>query len=279
MLIDTHCHLNFAAYKDDIDEVVQRTIDAEVRVINVGSQYSTSQRAVEMAEKYPDNFYAAIGLHPIHMFDMHVDESELSFKTRKEEFSPEAYEKLAQSKKVVAIGEMGIDYFHVPENVPKREFARIQQWGFLKGVALAKKLKLPMILHCRGSKEDMAKAYNDMLRLLKESDYNNGVVHCYTADREIARKFINAGFMISFTGIITYPKTDELAKVVKEMPMDRLMIETDAPYLAPQLVRGKRNEPRYVGYIADCVAEIKGITYNEVEETTTNNAMKFFKLN
>jgi TatD DNase family protein len=112
----------------------------------------------------------------------------------------------------------------------------------------------------------------------KEADFNNGVVHCFTADWTIAKKFLDAGFMISFTGIITYPKTSKLEEVVKKTPLDRMMVETDAPYLAPQMVRGKRNEPRFVRYVADRVAEIKKISYDEVAEATTNNANKFFNL-
>lgn len=278
MLIDTHAHLNFAAYKDDIEEVIKRTKTEDTKVINVGSQYSTSQRAVEMAEKHASHFYAAVGLHPIHLFDMHVDESEVGFKTRKEEFSTESYKKLASSPQVVAIGEMGIDYFHRPDEVPIREFERIQKWNFLKGINLAKELGLPLILHCRGSKENETKAYIDMLGVLKEGKYNKGVVHCYTADWETAKKFLDAGFMISFTGIITFPKTAKLAEVVRKTPIDRIMIETDSPYLAPQIVRGKRNEPRYVRYVASRVAEIKGLDYDEVEEKTFSNAEKFFKL-
>lgn len=278
MLIDTHAHLNFAAYKDDIDEVIKRTKTEDTKVINVGSQFSTSQRAVELATKNASHFYAAVGLHPIHLFEMHVDESESVFKTRKEEFDSEAYRKLASSPQVVAIGEMGIDYFHQPKDVPTREFERIQKWNFQKGINLAKELDLPLILHCRGSKENETKAYHDMLAVLKESDYNRGVVHCYTSDWVTAKKFLDAGFMISFTGIITFPKTTKLAEVVRKTPIDRIMIETDSPYLAPQIVRGKRNEPRYVRYVASRVAEIKGLDYDEVEEKTTSNAEKFFKL-
>lgn len=278
MLIDTHCHLNFAAYKEDVDEVVERTRQAGMKVIVVGSQYSTSQRAVTMAEVHSDFMYAAVGLHPIHLFEMNVDESEMPFRTRKEEFSAEKYATLAASKRVVAIGEMGIDYFHVPDDVPKREFQRIQEWGFLKGVQLAKKLGLPVIVHTRGAKDNPGLAYTYMLKILKEADYHNAVVHCYTENWEIAKKILDAGLMISFTGIITYPKTHELEKVVKNTPLDRMMVETDSPYLAPQMVRGKRNEPRHARYVADRVAEIKKLTYTEVEEQTGKNAQSFFKL-
>ncbi len=278
MLIDTHAHLNFAAYKDDIDDVMQRITAEGMKVVNVGSQFSTSERAVKLADQYPDTCYAAVGLHPIHLFEMEVDESEQPFTTRQEEFVSEQYERLCKHHGVVAIGEMGIDYFHLPPNISQLDFEHKQRWTFLKGIKLAKKLQLPLILHCRGSKGDEEKAYRHMLQVLKEGDYYNAVLHCYSATWDIAKKFLSAGCMISFTGIVTYPKTKELEKVVKNIPLDRIMIETDAPYLAPQFVRGKRNEPRFVRYIADRIAEIKKLPFEEVEEATTQNAIKFFQL-
>jgi len=278
MLIDTHAHLNFAAYKNDLEDVVGRIQQEDMKVINVGSQMSTSKRAIELAEKYPNNMYAAIGLHPIHLFASDVDESEIPFVSRQEDFNSDKNQKLAESPKVVAIGEMGIDYFHVPKSVDKYEFEHKQKWAFIKGIQLAKKINLPVILHCRGANNDVAKAYDDMLNVLKQENFNNAVIHCFSADWPVAKKFVDEEFMISFTGIITYPKTNKLAQVVKKTPMDQLMVETDAPYLAPQIMRGKRNEPRFVRYVADRVAEIKDISYDEVEEATTNNANKFFKL-
>ncbi|MDD5040118.1 MAG: TatD family hydrolase [Patescibacteria group bacterium] len=278
MLIDTHAHLNFSAYKNDLDEVMQRIIDDGMRVINVGSQYSTSERAVKLANEHPGVCYAAIGLHPIHLFDMEVDEAEMPFTTRQEKFSAERYQALARDPHVVAIGEMGLDYFHRPPKIKEEEFERAQRWTFLKGVQLAMKLRLPIILHCRGAKGDEHRPYLHMLKVLKEAGYSRGVLHCFTADWPIAKQFLDAGFMISFTGVITYPKTKLLEEAVKKTPLDRLMVETDAPYLAPQMVRGKRNEPRFVRYVADRVAELKGITYEEVEEQTGKNATEFFRL-
>lgn len=278
MLIDTHAHLNFAAFKDDIKEVVGRVEADGMKVINVGSQLSTSKRAIELAQQYPDTLYAAVGLHPIHLFEMEVDEVEIPFKTRVEEFSSEAYENLGQRSGVVAIGETGIDYFHQPGKVSTTEFKTKQKWTFLKQLQLAKKLDLPVIVHCRGEKAAMAQAYRDAARIIKDFGYTRAVVHCFTADWESAKLFLDLGLFVSFTGVITYPKTDVLAHVVKKAPLERIMAETDAPYLAPQLVRGKRNEPRFVRYVADRIAEIKGVTYDEVEKRTTENAIDFFKL-
>jgi len=278
MLIDTHSHLNFVAYNDDCGTVIQRIIEAGMKVINVGSQFSTSQRAVELAEKHPDILYAAVGLHPIHLFELEFDESEMPYKTRAEEFRSEAYEKLSHRKNVVAIGETGIDYFKKPGNINKGEFANKQKWTFLKELQLAKKLDLPVILHCRGSKDEMAKAYDDMLVVLKDFEYKKGVIHCFTADWQIAKRFLDLGLMISFTGVVTYPKTEKLATVVRKTPLEKIMIETDAPFLAPQAKRGQRNEPLYVRYVAEKIAEIKKLPYDVVENVTTRNAIEFFKL-
>ncbi|MBI5037823.1 MAG: TatD family hydrolase [Candidatus Kerfeldbacteria bacterium] len=278
MLIDTHCHLNFAAYRDDLDAVIQRTRDEHVRVINVGSQYSTSQRAVKLAKEHPGQMFAAVGLHPIHLFDMDVDEGEDSFHTRREEFKTEDYAELAQAPGVVAIGEMGIDYYHKPTGISDDEFIQKQKWTFIKAIQLAQKINKPIIIHTRGAKADPARAYVDMLELITEANFSNAVVHCFTEDWVIAKKILDAGLMISFTGIITFPKTHKLEEVVKKTPLDSMMVETDSPYLAPQLVRGKRNEPRYVRYVVDRIAQIKGLSYEEVEVQTTKNAETFFKL-
>ncbi|MFH0804580.1 MAG: TatD family hydrolase [Patescibacteria group bacterium] len=278
MLIDTHAHLNFSAYQDDGPAVAARIQAAGMKVINVGSQYTTSERAVALAAQYPGTMYAAVGLHPIHLFDAEVDEGEVHFQSRREEFDVARYRQLAQQPGVVAIGEMGIDYFHVPAGVERRLFERTQQDAFALGVSLARELSLPIILHCRGARGDESRAYLDMLGVLREVGYSRGVVHCYTADWPTAEMFLSAGFMISFTGIITYPKTVALAEVVSRVPLDRMMVETDAPYLAPQAVRGQRNEPVYVRYVAERIAQIKQLPYDEVEQATTATAQSFFKI-
>lgn len=278
MLIDTHAHLNFGAFKEDVDDVIKRIREDGMKVINVGSQLSTSRRAVELARKYPDTFYAAVGMHPIHLFELEFDIEEMPFRTHPEEFRSEAYEQLTREPNVVAIGECGIDYFQAPINITKTEFKQKQKWTFLKQLQLAKQVGLPLILHCRGDREDMRRAYHDMLAIIKEFGYYRGVIHCFTADWSVAREFLDLGFMISFTGIITYPQTASLATVVKKAPLDRIMIETDAPYLTPQLVRGQRNEPQFVRYVAARIAEIKGLSYDEVVEETSKNAIEFFNL-
>ena len=277
-LIDTHCHLNFSAYKDDLASVITRTLDAGMRVINVGSQNTTSQRAVDLAKKYPGKMFAAVALHPLHLFETYVDEVEIPFKTREEVFDPTFYGELAKHPGVVAIGECGLDYYRVPDGVDEAAFVQKQKDNFLKHIQLAQERNLPLILHVRASKAEPNRAYLETLEVLQHAEYNRGVVHCYTADVDTARKFLDAGFHISFTGIITFPNAKELLPVVQFVPMDRIMVETDAPYLSPQPVRGKRNEPLYVQYVAQKIAEVKGIQVSAVEEQTTKNAETFFNL-
>lgn len=278
MLIDTHAHLNFAAFKSDVHDIIANCLANGMKIINVGSQYSTSQRAIDLAKQYSGSLYAAVGLHPIHLFEIEVDEIEIPFKTRPEEFRQKEFEELGGQPEVVAIGETGLDYFHKPKNVSKAEFKNKQKWTFLKQLELAKKLDKPVILHCRGDKEDNKRAYEDMAKILKDFGQIKGVIHCFGADVEIAKQFLDLGLMISFTGIITFPNAKILMPVVKNTPLDRIMVETDAPYLAPQAKRGQRNLPQYVKYIAEKIAEIKKIPYDIVENMTTQNAIEFFKL-
>ncbi len=278
MLVDTHCHLNFRAFKDDVDEVVKRTLDAGMKVINVGSQYSTSKRAVDLACQHIRQLYAAVALHPIHLFDVEVDEDEVKFHSRKEEFDRKQYEELAKDPGVVAIGENGLDYYRFPEGVDQKEVIAKQKDTFRKHLDLARDLELPFIVHCRSPKQKPDWAYEDIVEILKEYPGMQGVIHCFTASIPVARQFLDIGFHISFTGIITFPNAKDLVEVVKYVPLDRILVETDAPYLAPQQYRGKRNEPLYVRHVAEKIAEVKGVSYNEVEAQTTKNAVALFRL-
>ncbi len=277
-LIDTHCHLNFNAYKDDLDAVIQRTLAAGMRVINVGSQNTTSQRAVELAQKYPGQMFAAVALHPLHLHEVVVDEVEIPFTTREERFDHNYYKHLAQQPGVVAIGECGLDYYRVPDGVDDAAFKQKQKDVFLQHIQLAQEVSKPLILHTRASKNQPQVAYLDLLDVLQHAGYSRGVVHCYTGDLDTARKFLDAGFLLSFTGIITFPNASDLLSVVQYAPLDRIMVETDAPYLAPQQYRGKRNEPLYVRHVAEKIAEVKGVDYVTVEQQTTATAESFFHL-
>ena len=278
MLFDTHCHLQFKTYKEDLDQVLQRCNEKQMLLNVVGSQIDTSVCAVELAQKY-ENIYASVGLHPIHLFETHVDEEETSFKSREEDFDYDKYKTLAQNKKVIAIGECGLELFHLPENLDKEKILQKQKEVFIKQYELAQELCLPIIIHVRNAHEEMI----DLLKSLKKKI--NGVVHCYTADWNYAKQYLDLGLHIGFTSVITFPpkktepKTQEdLLEVVKNCPSDKLLIETDAPYLAPQVYRGQRCEPWMVEEVAKKIAEIRQKTTEEIIEITGKNAKKLFKI-
>ena len=253
MLIDSHAHVNFNSYKDDSDEVIRRSLDSDVWIINVGSQYNTSKRAVEMAERYKRRVYAAVALHPIHIDDF--------------DFDKEKYKKLASNPKVVAIGETGLDYYYIDEDEKIKE---LQKKVFKQHLELAKELNKPVIFHCR-------KAYNDLLSELQATSYKlQAVLHCFMGKKGQAQQFLDMGFYLGFNGLITYCR--DYDAVIKSTPLAKILIETDCPYLTPEPHRGKRNEPLYVKYVAEKIAEIKEVDFEKVAQQTTKNAKKLFNL-
>jgi TatD DNase family protein len=261
-MIDSHSHLNFNAFRDDWREVLKRSFDNGVTaMINIGSNYKTSERAVNIAKEY-QNCFVAVGLHPIH--------------TNDEEFDLEKYRKiiLENRKYLKAIGETGLDYFHQPANKEK------QKEVFLKHLDLAKEFDLPLILHCRGDVDHPIQAYEDLLTLLYATGHmSRGTIHCFSANWQIAQKFLDLDFYIGFTGIVTYKNCGEaLLEVVEKIPLEKMLIETDSPYLSPEPHRGERCEPRYVKFTAQKIAEIKKITLEEVIKQTTKNAKGLFKI-
>lgn len=278
MLIDTHAHVNFVAYKNDGDEVTNRALKENVWMINVGSEKDTSRRAVEYAKKYDKGVYAAVGLHPIHLkeqpIDAPVDEYETAeFKTTAEKFDYDFYKSLAQNEKVVAIGEIGLDYYHVTDNseqITKNKL--LQREVLLEQMSLASELGKPVIFHCR-------EAHDDLLTVLKEWELVGnkklrGVIHSFSGRWSQAQQYLAMGFYLGFNGIITFAR--DYDRVIKQMPLDRLLLETDCPYLTPIPFRGKRNEPAYVKYVAEKIAELRGISFEEVAEVTTKNAKSLF---
>lgn len=300
-LIDIHAHVNFNAFKEDSDEVMRRTLDQKVGMILVGSQIDTSERAVEFANNYGEGVWAAVGLHPVHLTEGYWDHKEIDlpraesrggasggvikgFKSRKEEFDHGLYYKLGVDNKTVAIGECGLDYFRVESN---EEVKKFQQETLRNQIHLAREVKKPLIIHCRPSGvvqgerppgTSLTDAYDDVLKILKEekADEIGGDIHFFVGDWAIAQKFLDFGFYLSFTGVITF--AHQYDEVVKNIPLDRIMIETDAPYVAPAPYRGRRNEPLYVAEVAKRIAELKGISYDEVAEATTKNAVTLFNL-
>jgi TatD DNase family protein len=283
MFIDTHAHVNFNAFKDDADEVIRRSLEADTWMVLVGSELKTSNRALTYANKYEKGVYAAIGLHPIHLQDAPIDNQEednnYSFTPRFEEFDYGSYEKLAKFEKVVAIGEIGLDYYHLDPTKDLPAAKKKQQEVFAQQLLLARSLDLPVIIHCR-------QAHDDLVTILQEfkKEYGHiiptdrpwGVVHCFSGDEDLAWKYFRLGLLISFTGLITFSKQwDDL---IRKTPLDKMMIETDTPYMTPEPYRGQRNEPILVQYVANRIADIKGIKIEKVAEVTSNTAKSFFRL-
>ncbi|MEQ6389470.1 TatD family hydrolase [Bacillaceae bacterium S4-13-58] len=254
MLFDTHVHLNVAQFADDYEEVIQRARAAGVEnMVVVGFDRETIPAAIELAEAY--NFiYAAVGWHPVDAIDM--EEEDLLW-----------LEELSSHPKVVALGEMGLDYHW--DKSPKD----IQKDVFRKQIQLAKKVKLPIVIHNR-------EATQDIVDILKEEDASEvgGIMHCFSGSVEVAEECVDMNFMISLGGPVTFKNAKKPKEVAEAIPLEKLLIETDCPFLTPHPYRGKRNEPSYVKLIAEKIAELKGITYEEVSKITTKNAQNVFKI-
>ncbi|MEK7586062.1 MAG: TatD family hydrolase [Patescibacteria group bacterium] len=282
--IDIHSHVNFKAFDEDRDEVIKRALDSDTWIINVGTQLGTSKKAVEMANQYEEGVYAIIGLHPIHTGASYHDEKELGeggveFTSRGESFDKDAYLELCKDKKVVAIGECGLDYFRcTPESIEK------QKKDFIKQIELANEVGKPLMLHIRNNEKaelmegapKAPNAYKDALELLKQYSKVKGDVHFFAGSLNIAKEFVDFGFTLSFTGVITFTK--DYDEVIRNTPLDMIMSETDAPYVAPVPYRGKRNEPVYVQEVAKKIAEIKGLSESEVAKAIIINAKRVFGL-
>ncbi|WP_416143811.1 TatD family hydrolase [Planococcus koreensis] len=254
MFVDTHVHLNADQYDEDLKEVIDRALESNVtKMIVIGFDRKTIERAIALAEQY-EFIYAVVGWHPVDAID--CTEEDLRW-----------IEELAAHDKVVGIGETGLDYHW--DKSPKD----IQQEVFRKQIRLAKKVKLPIIIHNREATEDV-------LRILKEegAEEVGGVMHCFGGSVETARESIAMNFMISLGGPVTFKNAKKPKEVAEAISLDHLLIETDAPYLAPHPYRGKRNEPSYVPLVAEEIARLKGISIEEVAAATTKNAEQFFKL-
>lgn len=266
-LFDSHAHLNFNGFKDDVSEVIKRSFDNGMEgIVNVGSRLDNSQKAVEQAQKY-DKIYASIGFHPDHLKEISKEKIPELIKS---------YKKLAQEDKVVAIGEIGFDNFYyqkgINEDTPENRSKEVLIFNSF--MELASNLDLPVIIHSREAEKETLEVVRNFAKKLKK----DGVVHCFTGSVEFAESLLDLNFYLGFTGIITYPKTENLAEVIKIMPIDKILVETDAPYLAPQVYRGQKNEPLYVLEVAKKIAEIKNMSAEEVVEQTTKNAKRLFDI-
>ncbi len=262
-LIDSHSHLQFSDFDSDRQEVLARMREKNIETIIIGGNSKESLAAINLAEQ--ENFFASIGLHPIHVQDGSGD----SFI---ESFDVKYFSELLKNTRVVGIGECGLDYFHGGENNKEK-----QKEVFQKQIKLAQDFKKPLILHIRANNN--FDAHQDVLDLLKNNNYQGeraGVVHFFSADWGIAKKFLDLGFYLSFTGVITF--THQYDEVVKNAPLEKILVETDCPYVAPEPFRGKRNEPIFVEYVAKKIAELKNISIEKVAVITTKNCIKLFDL-
>lgn len=276
--IDIHAHVNFKAFDEDRDAVIRRALDNNTHIINIGTQYDTSKKAVEMTNEY-DGVYACIGLHPIHTSASHHDENELGsntdFTSRGEIFDKEKYRELAKKGKVVGIGECGLDYYHMDKDSVEK-----QKIAFIAQIELANELNIPLMLHVRNSPTDKNhNAYFDVYELLKKYSKVKGVSHFFAGSVEDMKRFIEVGIYISFAGPVTYkpkPEICDYISVIKETPLDMILSDTDSPYVAPAPYRGKKNEPVYIKEIVKKIAEIKKIPEEDVAIAIVDNAKHLF---
>jgi len=271
--VDIHTHVNFAAFDADREEVVRRAADAGVAMINVGTQADTSRKAIEMAERY-ENCYAIVGLHPVHTTKSHHDEKELGeggkeFVSHGESFDPALYREMLKHPKVVGIGECGLDYYHLDEESIKK-----QKEDFEAQISLANEAGKPLMLHVRSNQA--RSAYRDALDILRASSKVGGNFHFFAGSWEEAKEILDAGFTLSFTGVVTFAR--QYDEVVRNAPLDRIMSETDAPYVSPKPFRGKRNEPTYVRETVKMIAEIRGEPLEKVALALRANADNAFGL-
>jgi len=275
-----------------MDEVIKRTLEKGVFLLTVGTQKDTSRYGCEVADHY-DGMWASVGLHPNHLTKQEFfDEQEFagtdqqtSIKTRTEEFDMAYYRELARHPKCVAIGECGLDYYLIPENVSREEVFAKQESVVRAHFDLATETNLPVLIHCRDAHEPQAAIIAEYVHAGKLP--RRGVIHCFTGTLEEAQRYIALGFLISFGGILTFPPRkgesgedglSSLQRVAKSLPMESMVIETDAPYLTPIPFRGQRNEPWYVQFVAEKLAEIRGISVEEVAKITTANARRLLKI-
>ena len=275
--IDIHSHVNFKAFDEDRDGVIRRALENNTWVINIGTQMDTSKKAVEIANQYEEGIYAIIGLHPIHTGASYHDEKELGpafakasdgqggqegFTSRGEEFNKDVYREFLKNPKVIGIGECGLDYYRMDfESIEK------QKKMFIEQIELANEFNKPLMLHIRN-------AYRDALEILKAYPKVKGNVHFFAGTWEEAKAFLDFGFTLSFTGVITF--THDYDEVIRNTPLDMIMSETDSPYVTPVPYRGKRNEPLYVKEVVKKISEIKNLPESEVAQAIIANARRVF---
>lgn len=272
-LVDTHCHLHFPAYDEDRERVLARMDEQRVWGITIGTALGNSRAAIEFADAH-EGIWATIGLHPSHTTSDHVDPDEGEVE-EKHVTAEDLIVLASSSKKVVAIGEAGLDFYRLPED--RGDAVKKQEEVLIQHINAAKALDLPLVIHCRD-------ALTRLAEVLDAQKYTKGVVHSFTGTWEEAKPLLDLGLHLAVNGIATFPlrkgqdPATAINETIKRIPLDRLLVETDAPWLAPAVFRGKRNEPAWVEEVAKHVALVRGISLEEVAEQTTQNAIELFKL-
>lgn len=253
MLVDSHCHLDFPDFSDDIEQVIENAHAHDIKIMQTICTKMTEFPKVRAVAEAHDNIYCSVGIHP------HEVETQ-------PETSAETLIEHSKHEKVIGIGETGLDYFY--EHSPRD----LQKTSFRQHIIAARDTNLPLIVHTRDADEDTIE--------IMEEEHANGVypalIHCFSSTKWLAYRALEMGHYISISGIVTFKKATDLQEIVKELPLERLLVETDAPYLAPVPKRGKRNEPAFTKYTAEFVAQLKGISYEEVARVTTENFFELF---
>jgi len=259
LLIDSHAHIDLPEFNKDRDQVLERARQQGVRaVINVGLDAESSRKSLAMAQKY-DDVFVAVGFHPHEAAKM-------------KDGDLESLAELTKDSRVVAIGEIGLDFYR---NLSPRQS---QLEVFKAQLDLAVELNLPVVVHCRQAHEEVYDILSAWVKASPADNSRRGVIHCFSGDIGMARRYIELGFYISLAGSVTYPSAGELVEVARELPLDRLLLETDAPFLAPQAHRGKRNEPAYMVHTAEKVAEVRQAPVEAVAEAAARNTIELFRL-
>lgn len=275
MFIDTHAHLDDKRFDADREDVIRRAFASGIeRIINIGAGLGSSERSVALAQKHK-NIFASVGLHPEYFMKHGSWSGEHKNKL----------EELARAEKVVALGEIGLDYFNHGKELSE-DGKKFQKEGFVYQLELARKLNLPVVLHCRGARPEENKnyreasdAYEDVLAIIKKYPELNFVFHGYGGNLAFTKKaLVEKNVIFSLAGNITYNKPgNEMFEVIKLIPLSKIMLDTDCPYLAPVPRRGERNEPAFVKFTAEKIAETKGASFSEIEQMTSDNAKRFFR--
>lgn len=258
--IDTHSHLNFSAFDEDRAEIIRELNSEKIGTIAIATDFPSNDAVAKLATTN-QYIWAALGLHPQEM----TAEALLAL--------PEVIDGwrglFERNRKLVAVGEIGLDYYRLDDDGASS--ADQQKAGLRQLLTFAQEIDRPVIFHCRD-------AYGDLLTMVKEYPNIRGVVHCFSGTSDQARQFLDAGLLLSITANITYPKNAELAETVVHLPLEKVMIETDAPFLSPQNIRGKRNDPRQVIAVAQAIADLKKVPLETITHQTTSNAREFFRL-